>query len=200
MATANPTPEGLIKTSSSTKTKKKDIPIENRLVAIFLAYYMGWGTNCHPAAILILSFSGVYKQTWESIPAAETTYNEAAKILLKCNSFLIPLIISNSFDVYVRYSSIHHSNYDMGYNWFMTLDEASRVCLFKDYSLEEVSQFLHLTQKSHSNFIKTLAGKDARTCATEYVIWHSKYKQIRLTNAQTDRQLGIRKVNKHTHY
>lgn len=193
---ASPSDKDTISTQLSKKENSicsigKEITIENKMVAVFVSYYMGWSVSCHPAAILILDYSGVYKQDfspkrqWWLYPIIETTFSEATKILLTNNKSLLPLIRDSNFDVYVRYCSTCHSNYDMGYAWFLTLDTKSQVKLFTEYSLNELSQLLHITSKNKANFMKSLSGIDVSARASGYISWHTKYKEIRSSNAKT---------------
>lgn len=174
-----------VKSKENTKKLvKKEISIDQRLVAIFISHYMSWGVNCHPAAIIILNYSGIWKYIWLSPEPVQIDFYDAANILLNSHAFLIPQIRSSSFDMYIKYCSTHHTNYDMGYEWFMSLDSVSRIRLFADYSLEQVSEYLHIAQKSKNSFMKALKGKDATSCAIAYIDWHATYKQIRTENSK----------------
>src|SRR5258706_9320023 len=155
---------------STTKSKGEKIPAEKGVTAIFLSHYMGWNAQCLSVALLILDYSRLSRRKWGNQPTiSDISFKEAASHLIQLNPSLTHIIKLNSFDVYVRYFSSRHCNYDMGYVWFMSLDETSRERIFAEYSLDEASQLLSLSQKNCANFKTALAQKSPSECVRAYI-------------------------------
>lgn len=157
---------------------KKPIP-ENKIVAIFLSFCMGWGATPHPVALLITSMLRLSYQSWGDRPLTEIGHSEAASLLLRSHSELLPQIMENSFDAYLTHHLSELTNYEAGHAWFIALAAKHQAYLFKEYELEKVAQFLKLPQKSYTNFTKTLRPVSVTNRVTAYLAWYEKYKLLR---------------------
>jgi len=158
------------------------------IVGAYLNSYAFGVFSYHNVWSMIISYLEFFSYGWDN-KSLKIGIKDLAKLFYEKDKTLEEYFQINMFDHYIELKRYIISNTEQAINWFETLDKELQIKLFNKYTLENIANIFRISQKNHTNFIKTL--NTTKNNNEKPLILFNWYKRMKILKFESKRISNI---------